>query len=65
MDGSNEPAEPDLRHNEVYAFKGERFPALIIQQEEDSSENLNNKQEQGNAAEIIPHRMAMNRNPAG
>jgi hypothetical protein len=37
------------------AFEREFLTALIIEQQEDACDNLNNKEEERDTAEIVPH----------
>ena len=55
----DEPAELDLRHDKLNTLKREFIAPFIVHQQKNSGQDLNDKQEQGDAAKIVPHRMAI------
>src|SRR5687768_11219589 len=62
MERSDEPTEMDLGHDELNALKGGFRRGAVIEKKEDAGDDLNRKQEQRHAAEVIPNGVPVNGN---
>ncbi len=63
MDGTDQPSELDLRHDELNAFESAAGRRPVIHQQKDAGEYLDDEQEERHAAEVIPDGVAMERHP--
>ena len=59
MDRTYQPAKRNFRNNKLNTFKGTLGTGPIIEQEEDTGDDLHRKQKQRHAAEVIPDRMSV------
>ena len=62
VNGADQPAKLDLGNDELNALKSALGAWPVIKQKQDAGHDLDRKQEKGHAAEVVPDRMAMERN---
>lgn len=61
MDGANQPTEFHFGHDELNALKCIFRARSVIEQQQDSGDDLYREEEKRHAAKVVPDRMAMKR----
>src|SRR3989304_5115788 len=62
MDGPDEPAKLDFRHDELDALECQIFTPFVVHQEKDPAHHLDQEEEERHTPEVVPNGMSMDGN---